>query len=383
MDLWDFSLKFSSELLLIALALLTAGMNLLYFAGYNGHTFKDSSFAAQYLDNHPKANQLLAQKNSSIITTMIPTGLIAQAQAEDFVGLDAGQAPANQPITDSGVILNDDGMVKPNPDSIQSLIEKQVKIYQTVAGDTLKGIAAANKVSTQTIKWANNLPSDGLKPGWFLIIPPIDGIVAKADSNTTLPDLAAKYNPEKYNSNKTVRDAAAAGLLDTIISYNGLADAQDIDTNQIVIIPGGTISLPPAPPRPKLTPKSPGSKLQPGEQYIPPQDTDTNGHLFPWGFCTWYVANILHDRGYDIPWGGNAKNWLANAKAFGAVVSKQPAPGVIVVTNDSRRYGHVAIVNQVTDDSIVVSEMNYKGKGVVDTREIPLSSSSIKGYIYH
>jgi len=383
MDLWDFSLKFSSELLVIALAILTALLNLSYFTGSSRHTYKDSSFVAQYLDHHQSGNYLLAQKNSSIITTVTPMGLIAQAQAEDFVGLDASQTPDNSSVTDSGVILNDDGMVKPNPDSIQSLIEKQVKIYETQAGDTLNSVAAANKISTQSLRWANNLPTDTLKPGWFLIIPPVNGIVAKADSNTTLPDLAAKYSPERYNSNKTVRDAAASSLLDTIISYNGLADAQDIDTGQIVIIPGGVNASPPAPPKPKVTPKSPTSKLKPGQQYIPPQDTDTSGHLFPWGYCTWYVANVMHDKGYDIPWGGNAKNWLANAKAYGAVVSKQPAPGVIVVTNDSARYGHVAIVSEVTDDSIIISEMNYKGKGIVDKREIPLSSSSIKGYIYH
>ena len=49
-----------------------------------------------------------------------------------------------------------------------------------------------------------------------------------------------------------------------------------------------------------------------------------------------------------------------------------PARGVILVTNDSRKYGHVAYVEEVTDhNSIIVSEMNFEKFGKVDTREIP------------
>jgi surface antigen/LysM repeat protein len=375
MDWWDFSLKFSGEFLVLALAVLTALFNVYFFAGGSGHTYSDQSFSAQFLSYHPGANTRMFEKNSSVIITASSDGFIPRAQADDFQALDPQSQPADN-AGDTGVTVSEDGIVKPNLDSVQGLIAKQIKIYQTTAGDSLKSIAAQNGISVQTLMWANNLTSDAIKPGWFLVIPPVDGIIAQADSNTTLPDLANKYNPEKYNSNKTVRDDTANKLLDTIISYNSLADAEDIDTGQIVIIPGGAIASPPAPPKPPSKPKS--KAVPQGGTYVPAAG-NLGGHYFPWGYCTWYVASEIPG---GVPWGGNAKNWLTNAKAFGAVVSNQPAVGTIVVTNDSKRLGHVAIVKEVTDDSIVVSEMNYKGKGIVDTRAIPIGSSSIKGYIY-
>jgi len=83
-----------------------------------------------------------------------------------------------------------------------------------------------------------------------------------------------------------------------------------------------------------------------------------------------------------ITFGGNAKNWLANAKASGYVVGQEPAVHAAVVTNDSKRYGHVAYVEEVTADKILVSEMNFDHFNKVDERWIPIDSSSIRGYIY-
>lgn len=377
MDWLDFGLKFSGELLVLTIAIVVAGFNVYYFSA-SSHP-GDQSLAAVFLNNHQKLNLKLANKNSALITIVTPRSFIAQAQADDFAGLDTQNVPLDNG-SDAGVVVNEDGLInKPNPDSIQGLIAKQIKIYQTVSGDSLKSIAVQNGISAQTIKWANNLNSDNIKPGWYLLIPPVDGIIAKANSNDTLPDFAAKYNPQRYNSDKKIRDDSAAKLLDTIISYNGLADAEDIDDGQIVIIPGGAVTSPPAPPAPAPAPapKKPGAKPAPNYAPDPGSDYSESGHLFPWGYCTWYVASRIH-----VPWGGNAKNWLANAKAFGAVVSNEPAVGTIVVTTESRRYGHVAIVEAVTDSTITVSEMNYKGKGVEDRRVIARSSGVIRGYIY-
>ncbi len=219
-------------------------------------------------------------------------------------------------------------------------------------------IARENGINEQTIIWANKLPSSSIKPGWFLIILPTDGILYKATSNDTLPDLAKKYS----------------GSLDTIISYNGLANAEDIDSGQLIIIPGGKM---PAPPKPKVVPKSNNSgKVKPGGVSQPTVVDNGTGHLFPWGYCTWYVATRVH-----VPWGGNAKNWLANAKAYGAIITNKATPGAIVVTTDNRRWGHVAYVESVDEDGFTVSEMNYEKFGRVNTRWIPNNSKIIRGFI--
>ncbi len=98
-------------------------------------------------------------------------------------------------------------------------------------------------------------------------------------------------------------------------------------------------------------------------------------HTFYAGQCTRYVASQK-----TIPWGGNAGEWLNNAKAEGYETSSAPKAGAILVTNESSS-GHVAIVEEIKGDKMIVSEMNYAGWGKVTKREIPLDSSKIKGFI--
>ena len=88
-----------------------------------------------------------------------------------------------------------------------------------------------------------------------------------------------------------------------------------------------------------------------------------------------------------ITFGGNAKNWLANARASGYVTGQEPAVRSAVVmtgpTGAMRRYGHVAYVTAVNGDgTITVSEMNYDHFNRVDSRTISIHDSTIRGYIY-
>jgi surface antigen len=101
---------------------------------------------------------------------------------------------------------------------------------------------------------------------------------------------------------------------------------------------------------------------------------------FPWGWCTWYVAQRR-----DVPWRGDAKTWLASARALGWPTGQTPQVGAMMVTMESVWYGHVAYVEKVyPDGSFQVSEMNYQAWGIVDfrtikpwTRQVP-----ILGFIY-
>lgn len=357
LDWYDYLLRFSSELLVLILALTVAGLNLFHF--YVANEAADKSFAAKFLSYHPGLNPELYEKNSTITTKIVNAGgFIPLAQAEDFGTLTADETSATEEFTteDYDGSFTGDVLVQPNPDTLGSLIAKQIKVYQTQSGDTLASIARANGISVQTIMWANKLSSEGIRPGWFLVILPTDGVLHKASANDTLPDIAKKYG----------------GNLETIISYNGLENAEDIDADQLVIIPGGRI---PEAPKPKTAPRDP-SKTG-GSVPAPKVVNNGTGHLFPWGYCTWYVATKVH-----VPWGGNAKNWLANAKAYGAVIGNEAAVGAIVVTTDNKRYGHVALVTAVDDTGFTVSEMNYEKFGRVNSRWIPKGSKIIRGFIY-
>lgn len=97
---------------------------------------------------------------------------------------------------------------------------------------------------------------------------------------------------------------------------------------------------------------------------------------FPKGYCTYWVASKR-----EIPWRGNAGDWLLNAQRTGYETGQEPKEGAIVVTAESR-IGHVAYVEKVEDGEITISEMNYMGWNRVSTRTIPVSYKRIKGYIY-
>jgi len=358
MDRWDFVLKFSSEIAVLSLAFLVAGLNLYHFAGNAKRDFQDKSFVAKFLNYHPELNNRLYAKNTSIITTITKDGgLIAQAQA-----LEKSEA-ANDLLAEEGAqqaIAGEQVLTKPNPDSIQSLISSKIKIYETKGGDTLGAIAAENGISVRTLKENNGLYSELIKPGWYLKIPPTDGVIHEATTNDTLPDIAAKYKSD----------------LAKIIAYNGLENAEDIDGGEILIVPGGTLPASMLPKVPAGTVGSSGSKVNPGTTITPKIVNNGTGHIFPWGYCTWYVASKVH-----VPWGGNAKNWLANARAYGAVITSSPSVGSIVVTTDNSYYGHVALVEKVEGDRFMVSEMNYSAFGKTNTRWINNNSKIIRGFI--
>lgn len=94
------------------------------------------------------------------------------------------------------------------------------------------------------------------------------------------------------------------------------------------------------------------------------------------GQCTWYVANMR-----NIPWMGNAIEWWPNARAAGFAEGQTPQVGAIMVTSESG-YGHVALVTAVNGSSWTVTEMNYNGPFVVDSRTISPGQTPVVGFIY-
>ena len=106
--------------------------------------------------------------------------------------------------------------------------------------------------------------------------------------------------------------------------------------------------------------------------------SDLSGHSFPYGYCTYYVSTQR-----SIPWSGNAGTWLNGARSAGFATGITPQAGAILVTSEGGYTGHVAMVNSVNEDGTInITEMNYKGWGIVSSRTISGSAGFIKGYIY-
>lgn len=100
-------------------------------------------------------------------------------------------------------------------------------------------------------------------------------------------------------------------------------------------------------------------------------------HSFPYGYCTYYVSQKR-----NVTWSGNAIAWLGNARAQGMPTGDTPAADAIMVTTEGGYTGHVAYVEAVDGDNVTISEMNYRGWGVISSRTISSSSGFIRGYIY-
>jgi surface antigen len=107
------------------------------------------------------------------------------------------------------------------------------------------------------------------------------------------------------------------------------------------------------------------------------QPAASSGGHFPWGWCTWYVSTKRY-----VPWMGNAIEWYSNASSMGFPEGQTPKVGAIMVTRESW-WGHVAYVESVDGNGgFTVSEMNYKGFGIVSQRHFNSNPSVLVGFIY-
>lgn len=75
----------------------------------------------------------------------------------------------------------------------------KIENYAVKSGDTLGSIAQKFDISLDTVKWANNLKSDTIKPGEMLKIPPITGVVHTVKSGDTIYSIAKKYKSNAQN----------------------------------------------------------------------------------------------------------------------------------------------------------------------------------------
>jgi cell wall-associated NlpC family hydrolase len=114
--------------------------------------------------------------------------------------------------------------------------------YEVADGDSVVSIARRFGVSPATVALANGIAgpaSDSIKVGQKLMIPPIDGIVHKVGEGDAVRDLAAHYGADTL----------------AIIKANALTEPYVLQPGMELLIPGGKIPDPPAPPaQPEPTP---------------------------------------------------------------------------------------------------------------------------------
>lgn len=299
-----------------------------------------------------------------LLVPMIGGLLGAHAAPGRVFGLPSSARAADAP---SGTATSRGFIVKPAGLGQTAQSHRDVVTYTVQDGDVLGAIADRYGLRIDTLKQSNNLANvDTLALHQKLVIPPTNGVLVKIAAGDTVPNLAATYHV----------DAA------TIIGYNAIRNPLQLTAGSFLMVPDGTgftASQDTTGPSPSGAPQgaTAQSATAPAGPTVIPHSGSSYNH-FPWGQCTYYVASRR-----NIPWNGDAWMWYGNARAAGMATGGYPRVGAIMVTWESRYYGHVAVVDAVYGDgSYVISEMNYRGLGIVDQRHIIPGQVPLIGFIY-
>ncbi len=310
------------------------------------------------IDN--KAKIISRVKSQSVQNNLLMAPLAMASSLNENEGIEATM------LSDEDVAINQlqhQVLTASTPPDAEKLLDQgaDVAVYLVKEGDSVSTIASKFGITVNTILWANDIENAALiQPGDKIFILPVAGLKHIVRDGDTVKKLAKEYEADEQE----------------IIAFNDLPANGAIETGDELIIPGGEKEEPDAlffQERNYYSSGVAGSGRAPSIIDRNPK----GGHVFPYGYCTWFVAQYKY-----VPWGGNAGTWLYNARAYGVKTGKTPKVGSIVVTSESW-YGHVAIVEKVhSNGTITIAEMNYKGFAVASKRTLSTSSRVIKGYIY-
>jgi LysM repeat protein len=118
-------------------------------------------------------------------------------------------SPENQSVSDSKVYSNED----------------QISLYVVHNGDTLPAIAKMFDVTVNTIRWANDISGNNIKPGQTLVILPISGVQHVVKSGDTLQSIAKQHK----------------GDLEEILQFNNLTKNSKLAIGDVIVVPDGEV----------------------------------------------------------------------------------------------------------------------------------------------
>ncbi len=342
--------NYSAFIVVVSIAILVSTTNLA--AGRESSGFLFGYFGTEQNYDNPIKDMFFAQSSTEKNIALVP---LAEAKTSP----DPMQAVKN--TDDTPLLIQGQSLVagtspvKKDPEE-----DGGVVIYEVKDGDTISNIASKNHISINTILWSNELDNvDSIKPGDKIFILPVSGLNYTVKAGDSLDSIANKYKADRSK----------------IIAFNDLHADGEVTVGQELIIPDGEKEV--------VVPKTNPLGIAPRqyESFDSTGGTELSGkagtgHSFPYGYCTWYVAQKRY-----VPWGGNAGTWLYHAKSAGYATGRTPRAGAIMVTSESW-WGHVAIVEKVSGSTMTVSEMNYRAWGKKDYRTVDIHDRVIKGYIY-
>lgn len=231
---------------------------------------------------------------------------------------------------------------------------KDIQQYVTVPGDTISTLATKFGITSDTIRWSNNLSTEQIRAGTKLVISPINGIVYTVKAGDTVDSISARFHANK----------------DHLVIFNDI-ELSGLPVGQQIVVPDGV---------------QVGGSARAGTASFAWGGFSPvyGGNGYDYGYCTWWAAVRRAQIGRPVPSNlGNAATWKVLAQRAGLAVGTKPAAGAVIWTPPRDYYGHVGFVESVNaDGSVNISEMNTAGWARVSHKTLSAAQAANYWYIY-
>jgi len=177
-----------------------------------------------------------------------PASSVSNSQTVDLLETDSvnpdikNAEPQVDPIIgQDGSFIYNEGLSEIDISSLnleKSSISDQILIYIVKDGDTLSEIADAFNISTNTIRWENNISGQTISVGQKLNILPVTGVKHIVKKGDTVSKIADKYEAEAED----------------ILIFNDISNGNALKQGDVIFVPNGIIK-----PAVSSTKKSSGS----------------------------------------------------------------------------------------------------------------------------
>lgn len=198
-----------------------------------------------------------------------------------------------------------------------------------------------------------------------------EAIIHRVEPGDTLTFIAEKYKiswEKIYDKNLSIKDPNILdmGINIVIPENNEKLKSREIPAQELfspqIYRPSSQASY--------SEPKKPYTSARASISYS--GQSTSSGNKYVAGYCTYYAKQRRPDLPNNL---GNANTWAVRASAQGIATGSKPRPGSI-----GQQGMHVVYVEKVNKNgTVLVSEMNYKGLGIVSSRTVP---SNYFTYIY-
>lgn len=282
---------------------------------------------------------------SAQVTPRVETLQTLPILQANFSPMTRAVADANVPITDDDALsvsfsLYDiEDIIVPDRDTIST--------YVVQDGDSLSEIADRFGVSSNTIRWANNIPAKApIKVGQKLVILPITGVRHKVLKGDTLASIAKKYKSDA----------------DDIASFNGFEIGEKLTAGDYIIVPDGEMNIPTEQIKTKPQKTTSTSLPTPSKSSIN-NDTTVSGSYYSKPVAGGILTQGYHDRYHALDIS------LPRGQAMGAPILAA-APGTVIVAKDSGfngGYGEMIIIQHDNGTQTLYAHLSSVKVSVGDT----------------